>query len=557
MAPLLQSAQSWIAGIFRRSHPKGSLWKTVGYNLSDPGTASILGSSGGISPHDAVTISAVHCCVSLISNTIAGLPLFLYRSSGEGRARATDHPLFDLLHAFPNGEMGAVDFRSTLLNDALLYGNGFAEIERYANGSVRALWWLPAQYVTAQRDSDGAIWYTFAAGTEDQTHLPARNCLHIRTGPLDENGIMAVSVLTRAASSLGLNLSAEGVAQAMMDQGIKSAGVLQHPGRLSAEAVDRLRSDFTRVHSGTENAGKVIVLENGMTFNPVQTTATDNQFLEQRQYAVREVARWFHVPLSKLKAIDSPGFKTIDSEQQQFLTDCLQPILIRIEQEVMLKCLSTVERRTHKVEHDLNGLLRANIERRVQAMAVARNWGWLSANDCRKLEGLDPIGPEGDQYLQPLNMQPLGKGVGARAPAGESPVIDSSFSDVDVSETDTESGLQPAMLDMSAQTPDVQPQPQQDVQAAALNGAQVTALVDLALKVAGGLLPKSAAIAIAKAAFPLVGDATIAAIFGNIKELSPEEMAAGAAASSGKAPPAPVATNSGTSTPPAGSGVGG
>ena len=426
MAPLLQSAQSWIAGIFRRSHPKGSLWKTVGYNLSDPGTASFLGSSGGITPHDAVTISAVHCCVSLISNTIAGLPLFLYRSSGEGRARATDHPLFDLLHAFPNGEMGAVDFRSTLLNDALLYGNGFAEIERYANGSVRALWWLPAQYVSAQRDSDGAIFYTYAAGTEDQTHLPARNCLHIRTGPLDENGIMAVSTLTRAASSLGLNLSAEGVAQAMMDQGIKSAGVLQHPGRLSAEAVDRLRSDFTRVHSGTENAGKVIVLENGMTFSPVQVNATDNQFLEQRQYAVREVARWFHVPLSKLKAIDSPGFKTIDSEQQQFLTDCLQPILIRIEQEVMLKCLSTVERRTHKVEHDLNGLLRANIERRVQAMAVARNWGWLSANDCRKLEGLDPIGPEGDQYLQPLNMQPLGKGVGARAPAGESPVIDSS-----------------------------------------------------------------------------------------------------------------------------------
>ena len=426
MAPLLQSAQSWIAGLFRRSHPKGAIWKTVGYNLSDPGSAGIFGHTGGISPHEAVTISAVHCCVSLISNTIAGLPLFLYRSSGEGRAKATDHPLFDLLHAFPNGEMGAVDFRSTLLNDALLYGNGFAEVERYSNGSVKALWWLPAQYVTAQRDTDGAIWYTYAAGTEDQTHLPARNCLHIRTGPLDENGIMAVSTLTRAASSLGLNLSAEGVAQAMMDQGIKSAGVLQHPGRLSAEAVDRLRSDFTRVHSGTDNAGKVIVLENGMTFNPVQTNATDSQFLEQRQYAVREVARWFHVPLSKLKAIDSPGFKTIDSEQQQFLTDCLQPILIRIEQEVMLKCLSTVERRTHKVEHDLNGLLRANIERRVQAMAVARNWGWLSANDCRRLESLDPIGPEGDQYLQPLNMQPLGKGVGARAPAGESPVIDSS-----------------------------------------------------------------------------------------------------------------------------------
>jgi len=162
-----------------------------------------------------------------------------------------------------------------------------------------------------------------------------------------------------------------------------------------------------------------------MTFNPVQTNATDAQFLEQRQFAVREVARWFNCPLSKLKAIDS-GFKMVDSEQQQFLTDCLQPILIRIEQEVMLKCLSTVERRVHKVEHDLNGLLRANIERRVQAMAVARNWGWLSANDCRKLEGLDPIGPEGDQYLQPLNMQPLGKGVGARAPAGESPVIDSS-----------------------------------------------------------------------------------------------------------------------------------
>jgi HK97 family phage portal protein len=429
MATLLQSAQKWAYRLFNRNLTRSSGgWQSVGVNLSGPGTG-FFGTPGAISANEALTLSAVSCCVSLISKTVAALPRHLYRLAGEGRERAVEHPLYNLLHAFPNPEYGAVDFWESLLTDALLYGNGFAEISRHPNGQVSALWNLPAQYMQADRDELGNIFYFWARATPDEIVLPSSSVLHIRTGPINAtDGIFAVSILERAGQSLGLNISAEGVASNMMANGLRPSAVLQHPGRLTSEAVDRLRADFTRIHAGEKNAGRVAVLENGMTLNTLGTPPNDAQFLESRQFQVREVARWFQVPLSKLKAIDNPGYKTTDSENQQFLTDCLQPLIIRIEQELGLKCLYTVEQRDHKIEHDLNGLLRASIERRVQSYATARNWGWMSANDVRKLENLPPI-PGGNVYMQPSNMQPLAE---TANPGSRTPPANSTFDSVDV-----------------------------------------------------------------------------------------------------------------------------
>jgi len=415
----LNKVRGWFSGLFNRKNAN-DFWKTYSYGYTGHGVSSHAGLVSGVNPLDACTIAAVSCCIQLISGTIASLPLFTYRRSGDGWAKAVEHPLYDLLHSYPNTEFGRVDLWSTALSDALLWGNGFIEIERYQNDSPRALWWLPAQSMSAQYDDNEDLWYTWSGGSQP-AHIPARNIIHIRTGPIDSGGIMAASIISRASASLGLTLSAEAVAQAMMDQGLRPSAVLQHPGRLTSEAVERLRADFTRVHSGAGNSGKIAILENGMTLNPYQSTASDSQFLEQRNFAIKEVARWFNVPLSKLKATDNPGFKTIDSENQQFLTDCLQPLITRIEQEVCLKAFRPADRRNHKVEHLLDGLLRASPEKRAAMYSIGRNWGWFSVNDIRKLEGMDPV-EGGDERLSPINMQPLGKGVGARAPAGQMPV---------------------------------------------------------------------------------------------------------------------------------------
>ena len=424
----LQKMRGWLSGLFtRKAEP--DFWKTYSNGYLRYGGSSHAGIVSGVNPVDACTIAAVSCCVQLISGTIASLPLFTYRRSGEGWAKSVDHPLFDLLHSYPNPEFGRVDLWTTVLNDSLLWGNGFIEIERYQNDSPRALWWLPASSMSAQYDDNQDLWYTWSGGHQP-IHLPARNVIHVRSGPIDLSGIMATSIISRASASLGLTLSSEQVAQAMMDQGLRPSAVLQHPGRLSSEAVERLRADFTRVHGGAGASGKIAILENGMTLNPYQSSAADSQFLEQRTFAIKEVARWFNVPLSKLKATDSPGFKGIDAENAVFLTDCLQPLITRIEQEICLKCFRPADRRTHKVEHLLDGLLRASPEKRASMYSIGRNWGWFSVNDIRKLEGMDPV-DGGDERLSPINMQPLagGKGVGARAPAGQMPVEPASSVD--------------------------------------------------------------------------------------------------------------------------------
>lgn len=371
-------------------------------------------------PETAVTISAVHACVALISQTIATLPCILYEETEEGRKRCTGHPLYTLLKKFANEEMGSFQFREKLVADALLWGNGYAAIDRDEFGRPERLRNLDSQYVSAERDENGAIFYTLNLQGLHKEVYPAANVIHLRCGAIGKDGITAQSILERAFISLKISTGAEEFASKLFSSGIRPAGVLQHPGRLSPEAVERLRADFSRIHSGSHNAHKVVVLENGMTWNQTSTTPEDAQFIQSREFQIREVARWFGVPLSKLME-NGAGYSSLEAENQAFLTNCLQPWLHRLEQELELKCLLDAERADHNIEFLVEGLLRTDTATRYQVYSVGRNWGLLTINECRKMENLPPV-EGGDALMQPMNMQTLSDtGVGARAPSGSQP----------------------------------------------------------------------------------------------------------------------------------------
>jgi hypothetical protein len=237
--------------------------------------------------------------------------------------------------------------------------------------------------------------------------------LHIAGPGFD--GVTGYSVVKMARESIGLGMACEQFGAGLFGSGARPSGMLEHPGRLSDDARGRLRGDWERLHAGIDNAHRVAILEEGMKWTPTSIPPDDAQFLQTRKFQIEEVARWFNIPPSKLRDTGGVSYSSLEQENIAFLSETLRPWLIRLEQEFRRKLLLPESSELY-CEHSVEGLLRTDLSARYAAYAVGRNWGWLSVNEIRALENLEPVAG-GDVYLQPLNMQPLDSAGGAQAPA--------------------------------------------------------------------------------------------------------------------------------------------
>lgn len=405
---LLDNFRSWWRGETRAS-----------YSLRDPALVALFGgheTEAGVSVTESTALqsSAVWSAVRVISESAGSLPLHLYQKEGRGRTRATDHPLYGILRDNPNPYTPALSFRETLLAHSLLWGNGYAEIERDLLGRPVALWILRPDWVTPEIQEDGTPVYIYRHPTLGQQELGPSQIFHIRG--LGFDGLKGYSVVEMARDSMGLTIAAERFGARLFGSGAKPSGVLTTPGHLSDDALARLRRDFTAAHAGLGNSHRVAILENGLTWQAIGIPPEDAQFLQTRTFQLSEVARWFNIPSSKLRDNAGKSYSTLEQENWAFLSETLRPWLVRIEQEVQAKLLMPYEKGQFYAEHLVDGLLRADLTARYQAYAIARNWGWFSVNDIRTMENLDPV-PGGDTYLQPLNMQALDSSGGATAPS--------------------------------------------------------------------------------------------------------------------------------------------
>ncbi len=170
----------------------------------------------------------------------------------------------------------------------------------------------------------------------------------------------------------------------------------------------RFKQSWDEAFAGVGNAGKTVVLEQGAKFEKVGMTFEDLQFLELKKFQVAEIARMFRVPLHMLFDDKAQPRANMEQASLEFVVYTLRPWLVRFEQTIARDLLLPSERGRYFAEHNVAGLLRGDFAGRMQGFAMARQWGWLSVNDIRRLENLNGIGAEGDVYLQPLNMTRAG-----------------------------------------------------------------------------------------------------------------------------------------------------
>lgn len=337
----------------------------------------------------ALSITAVWCAVSTISNLVAGLPLNVYAHLPNGGKReAPEHPLYDLLHYSPSPELSKESFWSSMMVSTLLHGNGYAEIERSGDGRPVALHVLPTLSVTPFRDPELGLVYEVKVGS-DKVYLSPESCFHV--AGISPDGITGFSPIKLARESFAMSKAADNFGASFFGNAARPAGVLTTPRALTPNARENLRRSWEQLHAGSGNVGRTAVLEEGTAWQSISIPPEDAQFVQTRQYQVNEIARLYSISPVFLHN-GSPAWTDLTQVNQNLVQLTLLPWLQRIEAQIRLKLFTVEERASFFAEHDVTGLLRADTLTRFQAYQIATGGkAWMMPSECRANERLTPI----------------------------------------------------------------------------------------------------------------------------------------------------------------------
>lgn len=376
---------------------------TPSTSLANPASWMFDGSASktgiAVTEDSAMRLSAVFGAVRVISETIASLPWEVKQDVAGATRTATAHPINKLIHA-PNTMMTDFNFREVCQAHLCIHGNAFIAIKRNEAGMpIRLIPVHPERVEVKVYQEEKFYYIDQGKETFDDTEM-----IHI-VG-LSFDGIVGKSVIEAARESIGLGLAADQFGGSFFGNGANVSAILTHPGRLSDEAYKRLMASWERRYSGLDNSHKTAILEEGMNLQKVSISPQESQFLETRKFGVEDIARFFRIPLAYLGSLENSSTRAnIEEQGIQFQRNTILPWVKRWEAEFNRKLFGGQE--DYYIRMNMDGLLRGDIASRYSSYATARQWGWLSVNDIRHYEGLDPI-DNGDAYLQPLNMVEVG-----------------------------------------------------------------------------------------------------------------------------------------------------
>jgi HK97 family phage portal protein len=342
----------------------------------------------------SLRLSAVYACVRLISDTISTLPYDQYiRRDGQRFAYSPKDSWIDR----PSTEMPRTTFWKQIIISLLLDGNAFVLVTRSGNEIVDLTPLNPNQVRVERRDGRKVfiINNTQTVGTDQMLHL---------TEMLMPGELRGVSRIMQAKESLGLGLALEEYAAQFFGNGAYAGGVLEFPDKLSPEQRKEIRDTWNAVHQGPKRAHRVGMLWGGGKFNPLTVDPTASQLVDQRKFAVEEIARIFRVPPFMLGVSENAAMAFASIEQQQlfFRQHTIQPYVEMLEDHFQM----LLENPATFIKFNMSSIVRADLSSRYSAYNVALLAGFMSVNDVRRLEDLGPV-DDGDQYRVPLQNIPL------------------------------------------------------------------------------------------------------------------------------------------------------
>lgn len=373
-----------------------------------------------VTPESAMRVAAVYASVRIIAGAVATLPLDVKRRVDDHtREDASDHPLWTILRKRPNRWQTPSAFRRMQQTHVLMRGNAYA-LKVRSLGRLSELIPLHPDRVKVEQMDDLSLSYTYTRRDGRQIVLPQSEVMHLLCLTLD--GIRGVTPLTYAREAIGSSLAMESHGANVFRNGARVSTVLVHPHTIGKEGLEALRASMDAYRAGGESEGKALILEEGMTVQPLAMTAEDSQWIEARKFSRNDIAMFFGVPPSMIgdnTGSDSNWGTGLEQKSRGFVAYTLEDHLTMWE-ETVFRDLVAVSDADIYARFNRSALVRGDIKTRWEAHTRALQWGVASPNEIRELEDMNPR-PGGDVFYPPPNMSSPAGGAGADPGANNDP----------------------------------------------------------------------------------------------------------------------------------------
>jgi HK97 family phage portal protein len=366
-----------------------------------------------VSADTAMMHATVYTCVRFLAFNVAQLPLILYRRKSNdpkepARERATDHPLFERLHTLANDHVTAFNSMALLIGSLMLRGNGLAFVLRDKGGAVMGLFPLRWDQIEIMRDRNtGELVYEWKPQEQPPQTFRSSEVWHIQG--LGVDGVQGLSPIALMRESVGHGLALQEFGSRFFSNSATPSGALEMPGELSDGAYKRLKEGMEQNRAGLDNAHKVLLLEEGAKWQQIGISPEDAQFLESRKFNRAEIAGWYGIPPHLIGDLEKATFSNIEQQSLEFVIYFLMPWLVNIEQTITRDLLSADERGSLFAKFNIAGLLRGDSAARSNAQRTGVIGGWLTRNEVRAQEELNPL-PGLDDPIVPLNVTTIQDG---------------------------------------------------------------------------------------------------------------------------------------------------
>lgn len=352
----------------------------------------------------AMLLSAVYRCVNVIASSAAQLPLEPYKLDTNGyKTKFTQHTTYNVLNRRPNSNMSRFTFISLMMSSMLLNGNAYALIERDEKGNCIALHYIPSGNVTIHKPikiGDEVKYSVIGI----KRKIEACNMIHLLNYTVD--GYEGISTLAYAKKTLQIASDSEGNAAGFFKGGGNLAGILKANAPLTTDRKQKLKSSWNQAFSQNGNPNGVAILDADLSFQSVSVNPADAQLLESRQYNVVDICRFFGVSPVKVFDLSKSSYNTIEQMQLAFLTDTLQPLLEKFEQEFERKLYKPSEIDSIDVRFDTAALLRVDKQSLANYYNTLFQIGAITPNEIRRELDLPQLEDGNETYVQ-VNLMSL------------------------------------------------------------------------------------------------------------------------------------------------------
>ncbi len=364
-------------------------------------------SGENVSHETALQLDSYYACLRNISEDIAKLPFNIFQLVENGKKLVTTHPSQTLIHKFANPNMSTMDLVQTKLHWALSYGNGYAEIVRNAKGEAVEMWPIHPSRMKPFYRSGKLFWEVHGRASNIQGEenvfiiLDDEDVFNLRG--LGADGIVGYSVFALASDSIGQGLAVQKFASVYFRNGTALSGMLVAPGKLTPDAYANMRESWSGIHEGSaKKKHEIAILEGGLKFEPLSSTASDSQLLESQKFTPIRMARLLRMPPHKIGSTEKIGSNNLEASEISYFRDTLTPWITRISLETDRKIIRS-DRFTAK--HEVNALTLGDSKTRAGVFKTHRNMGTMSINDVLRAEDLNVIEePWADEYHMQSNV---------------------------------------------------------------------------------------------------------------------------------------------------------